>query len=88
MFSEQDILPEYSAQFPFAMTPDKQLDSCNVYGLDLVSRDTSVCLATRYGMGGRCSIPGSGKMFSFFRSVQTDSLVHASSCTASKEAGA
>jgi hypothetical protein len=44
-------------------------------------RDSSVSIATAYGLGGRGSIPGKGKRCSLLHSVQTGSVAHPASYT-------
>jgi hypothetical protein len=44
-----------------------------------MSRDSSVGIATDYGLGGWDSIPGRNKKFSLSRSVHTGSVAHLAS---------
>jgi hypothetical protein len=44
-----------------------------------VNRESSVGIATSYGLDGRGSIPGRGKKFSLPHSVQTGSRAHPAS---------
>jgi hypothetical protein len=46
-----------------------------------MSQDSSVGIATGYGLDGRSSISGRGKKFSLSHSVQTDSEAQPSSYT-------
>jgi hypothetical protein len=46
----------------------------------IINRDSSVDIATGYILGGRGSISGKGRDFSLFRSVQTRSGAHPTSC--------